>query len=138
MNGIKFLLDTNIVIGLLKQGVSIFPDSNINIAACAMSQITRMELLSFSCLTIEEETAIKRFIEHVSVIHINEAIEVTTINFRRTHGGKLPDAIIIATALEHNLELVTLDNKMKTAYLLARNLVNLESLSYFPIESGDQ
>jgi predicted nucleic acid-binding protein len=120
MNGIRFLLDTNIVIGLLKQGRSIFPDSNIKMSNSAISQITRMELLSFSRITIDEDIAIRRFADSVSVINFNDAIEITTINFRRVHGGKLPDAIIIATALAYNLELITLDNKMKSAYLLAK------------------
>jgi predicted nucleic acid-binding protein len=116
MNGIKFLLDTNIVIGLLKQGQAILPVEISNINICAISQITRMELLSFSRLTPEEESVIKKFISCVSVITLNEAIETATINFRRTQGGKLPDAVIIATALVHDLELVTLDSRMQAAY----------------------
>lgn len=116
MNGVKFLLDTNIVIGLLKQGQAVLPNEDIHLAACAISQITRMELLSFPQITAEEDSAIRSFIACVTVIQLSEAIETATINFRRTHGGKLPDAIIIATALVHHLKLVTLDNKMKAAY----------------------
>ena len=124
MNGIKFLLDTNVVIGLLKQGQFVFPDSRIMITACAISQITRIELLSFTKLTAEEEQVIQKFIARVTVITLSEMIEVTTINFRRIHGGKLPDAFIIATALAHNLELITLDNKMKNTYLAYRTQKN--------------
>ena len=119
MNGIKFLLDTNIVIGLLKQGLDILPKSNIKPENSAISQITRIELLSFPQITPEEENIIKAFINTVTVISISEVIEKETINFRRARGGKLPDAIIIATALAHNLELITLDSRMKNAYLLA-------------------
>ncbi len=54
MNGIKFLLDTNIVIGLLKQGLSILPNQNITFANSAISQITRIELLSFPRITVIE------------------------------------------------------------------------------------
>ncbi len=126
MSGIKFLLDSNIVIGLLKQGRSIFPDSNIKMSNSAISQITRIELLSFSRITIDEEIAIRHFANSVSVINFNDAIEVSTINFRRAHGGKLPDAIIIATALAYNLELVTLDSRMKNAYLSAIEKGNYE------------
>ena len=111
MNGIKFLLDTNIVIGLLKQGRSIFPDSNIKMSNSAISQITRMELLSFPRITIDEEIAIRRFANSVSVINFNDTIEDTTIDFRRTHGGKLPDAIIIATALTDPKKLININTR---------------------------
>jgi hypothetical protein len=121
MTGVKFLLDTNIIIGLLKQGQSLLLDSNITPDVCAISQITRMELLSFFQLTVEEEQVIKRFIAGVMVIGIDEAVETATINFRRIHSSKLPDAIIIATALTYHLELVTLDSKMKSAYLVAKS-----------------
>ena len=94
------------------------------ITACAISQITRIELLSFTKLTAEEEQVIQKFIARVTVITLSEMIEVTTINFRRIHGGKLPDAFIIATALAHNLELITLDNKMKNTYLAYRTQKN--------------
>lgn len=116
MSGVKFLLDTNIVIGLLKQGQSILPNEVKSLSTCAISQITRMELLSYSRLTDEEERVIKQFIASVTVIALNDAIEQTTITFRKTYGGKLPDGIIVATALVHHLELVTLDQKMNVAY----------------------
>jgi predicted nucleic acid-binding protein len=45
MSGIKFLLDTNIVIGLLKQGQAVLPNNDITIKNSAVSQITRIELL---------------------------------------------------------------------------------------------
>ncbi len=117
MSGIKFLLDTNIVIGLLKQGLAILPTSDIKPDNSAISQITRIELLSFPLLTLEEERVIKSFVNAVTVISVSEIVEKETISFRRIRGGKLPDAIIIATALAHDLELVTLDSRMKNAYL---------------------
>ncbi len=119
MNGIKFLLDTNIVIGLLKQGLSILPNQNITFANSAISQITRNELLSFPRITVDEENAIRHFTDCITVINLNEEIEHNTIHFRRVFGGKLPDAIIIATAQTYHLELITLDNKMKATYQLA-------------------
>jgi predicted nucleic acid-binding protein len=50
MNGIKYLLDTNIVIGLLQRDLivlEILKNKQIQIGECAYSAITRMELLSF-------------------------------------------------------------------------------------------
>jgi predicted nucleic acid-binding protein len=50
MNGVKFLLDTNIVIGLLSRNEavnSLLTTRQVNITQCAFSAITRMELLSY-------------------------------------------------------------------------------------------
>jgi len=43
---------------------------------------------------------------------INRAIEDKTINLKQQHRIKLPDAIILATALSHQIELLTLDKKL--------------------------
>ena len=58
MSGVEFLLDTNIVIGLLKghePAVSVAEASHLDLGKAAISQITRMELLSFSSLSEREE-----------------------------------------------------------------------------------
>jgi len=52
MRGLSYLLDTNTIIGLLK-AISIL--SGINLPACGFSAITRMELLSYPDLAIDEE-----------------------------------------------------------------------------------
>jgi len=115
MNGTKFLLDTNIVIGLLKgnEAVSqLLESKRCSLSDCAVSQITRMELLSFPSLVSDEEKAINQFLSAVTVLMMDQTVEQVTINYRRKQGGKLPDAIIAATALNHQLELLTLDKKM--------------------------
>ena len=53
MSGVKYLLDTNIIIGLLQRDVvvlDILRDKQIQISECAYSAITRMELLSFPAI----------------------------------------------------------------------------------------
>jgi len=50
MNGLEFLLDTNILIGLLSRNeavASLLTAREINITECAFSAITRMELSRF-------------------------------------------------------------------------------------------
>ena len=116
MNGIKFLLDTNIVIGLLKGNddatTEILNKFNCSLSECAVSQITRMELLSYPSLKSDEENHINQFLSVISVLMLDQSVEQKTINYRRKQGGKLPDAIIAATALNHQLKLLTLDKKM--------------------------
>lgn len=115
MNGINYLLDTNIIIGLLKgnsQAVDL--TQGINLSACAFSTITRMELLGFVGITDHEERTVKALLDRMTHLSLTPAIEELTIQFRRQYRAKLPDAIIAATAQAHGLELLTLDKKLQT------------------------
>ena len=115
MNGLKFLLDTNIVIGLLKGEKSVIQlllDSKCMLSGCAVSQITRMELLSFPSLSKGEEQKIRKLLDAVTIIMLDEKIEKSVIEFRKSQGGRLPDAMIAATALYYQLRLLTLDKSL--------------------------
>jgi predicted nucleic acid-binding protein len=64
MSGIKYLLDTNVVIGLLKQhtaAIALTETHPLDLGKIAVSQITRMELLGFPKLPDEEERLIQGF-----------------------------------------------------------------------------
>lgn len=113
MNGIKYLLDTNVVIGLLKgQAPAIGLLGNCSLKQCAVSQITRLELLGFCGLSTTDEQAIRRFLGHCQVFMLEEKLEPKIIELRRGRSCKLPDAIIAATALVHGLQLLTLDQRL--------------------------
>lgn len=50
MNGIKYLLDTNFILGLLKatpEVLAVVTDRDLLASSCAYSAVTRMELLGF-------------------------------------------------------------------------------------------
>jgi predicted nucleic acid-binding protein len=112
MNGIKYLLDTNVIIGLLKaQGPAIGLVGNRPLKQCAVSQITRLELLGFSGLSTTDEQVIHRFLGYCQVLMLEEKLEPKIIELRRGRSCKLPDAIIAATALVHGLQLLTLDQR---------------------------
>lgn len=71
------------------------------------SQIVRMEILSFSRLTKEEEADINKLLAQCEIIGISKEIEDETISIRRKHKVKLPDAIIAASAIVTDSILVT-------------------------------
>lgn len=48
----------------------------------------------------------------VKVFVLSEEIEDKVVELRKTTGLKLPDAIIVATALVHKLKLVTCDEQL--------------------------
>ncbi|SJM95412.1 putative nucleic acid-binding protein [Crenothrix polyspora] len=113
MNGLKYLLDTNFIIGLLKgDEASVAIASGINLAICSYSAITRMELLSYPDLTEVESLVINRLLARMNYIAISPEIEDLTIVFRQQHKVKLPDAIIAATAKAQKIGLLTFDKKL--------------------------
>ncbi|MGK5094180.1 type II toxin-antitoxin system VapC family toxin [Deltaproteobacteria bacterium TL4] len=119
MNGTEYLLDTNIVIGLLKEHPTTmellrqFPGI---LEGISISQITRMELLSFPEIRATEEQQILRFIENCTVLTLNYGIEIKTIELRRKYRLKLPDTIILATAVVHHQVLITLDQQLNAIF----------------------
>ena len=124
MSGIEFLLDTNMVIGLLKghaPAMALAEQSGFTLDKTAVSQITRMELLGYPQLTDEEDQTIRGFLAHCQVRLIDEQIEAQAIALRRKGTFKLPDAIVAATATTCSLRLLTLDQGM------LRGLQKLES-----------
>jgi predicted nucleic acid-binding protein len=112
---LKFLLDTNILIGLDKGtpvAQALIARNNARPELCAVSQITRIELLSFQGLQPTELARIATLLAAVTVLLIDEQIEAETIALRRQHRLKLPDAIIAATARTRGLTLLTLDDRL--------------------------
>jgi len=108
------LLDTNFIInyfkGTFKGASGTFADSIIN-QKTYISVITQIELLSWKLLNDKDEEIIKGFISDCTVFSLEESIVSTTILLRKAISIKLPDAIIAATALEHNMQLLTHNSK---------------------------
>ena len=118
MTAARFLLDTNVVIGLVQgpgAARELVDRNDAPPEICAISQISRIELLSFHALTAKEEARINMLLSVMAIILLNEQIEQLTIVLRRRARLKLPDAIIGATAKVAGLQLLTLDQKLKAA-----------------------
>lgn len=118
MNGVKYLLDTNVIIGLLKSyppAVKLVQDHGLSLDQCAYSSITRMELLGFPSITETEQQEITDLLEKLTRCSVTLAVENTAIDLRHKRQIKLPDAIIAATAKVFNLELLTLDEDLVKA-----------------------
>ena len=117
MSGIKYLLDTNVILGVLKG-----TESALNLAKplsfenCFYSTITRMELLGFSGISQTENDQIESMLSHMISLPIDKHVEDKVIDIRRLRTLKLPDAIIAATALTNEVTLLTLDKKLNDIY----------------------
>jgi predicted nucleic acid-binding protein len=119
MNGNSFLLDTNSIIYAINDNL-ILPNYRY-----IVSVITEIELLSFSRLTKHEEQIIKEILANFEVVFINQNIKEKTIQIRKRYNLKLPDSLIVATALENSAKLVTSD----------KQLLNLDFLEILEVKS---
>lgn len=115
MSGTKFLLDTNIVIGLVKGNDNVFSlleHQGAEPQNSAYSFITRIELLGYPALSNSEAQRTIEVLETMQYLPMTSAIENMAIQIRRQHGLKIPDAIIAATAIVSDLALITLDRQL--------------------------
>lgn len=115
MSGTKYLLDTNFILGLLKSNPLVLAELSsrrLPAGECSYSAVTRMELLGFHRITREEESLVVQKLEHFTYLPLTREIEDVVIALRQSRKIKLPDAIIAATALCSDLELLTLDQHL--------------------------
>jgi predicted nucleic acid-binding protein len=105
------VIDTNIALYLLGGDRNL--TAMLNGQNLVISQITRMELLSFPDITKAELARIEVFLETWPVEFIQPQIESLAIGIRRKHRLKLPDSIVAATALHLDLPLMTADKQLE-------------------------
>jgi predicted nucleic acid-binding protein len=107
MNGIDYLIDTNVMVYILQGNPSVqhFAQEDMLAVSC----ITEMELLGRFQISKEEESIISRMLLQCFIIEINYYIKQLAISIRQNARMKLPDALIAATAIQQNLTLVTAD-----------------------------
>jgi hypothetical protein len=111
MNGNKLFLDTNIILYLLNGDETLA--ELLNGRQLYISVITELELLAYKGITVKEEKVIKEFVSQCKTITINSEVKQETIRVRKAYNTKLPDSIIIATALYLDLPLITSDAEFK-------------------------
>jgi predicted nucleic acid-binding protein len=106
----QYLIDTNAVIDYLSGKL---PDSGVKLmndvldnTSPNISLITKIELLSFNA-SHEHSQLLKNFIGDVRLLELENNVVDQTIDIRKNHKTKLPDAIIAATALVHDLILIS-------------------------------
>jgi len=109
--GIKYLWDTNTAIYYLQRqfppSAEQFMDSILQEYQPSISAITEIELLCWKTASESDLAVLKDFIEDSVVFELEKEIKTKTAELRKTNKIKLPDAIIAATAVVHNLTLLT-------------------------------
>ena len=110
MSGNRLLLDTNILIYLSKQELKL-EDFASEDDVLFISVISLMEAKGYQFSNKKEETIIDSLCENLIKAYLTDDVIETVISLRKKHNIKLPDAIILATAIENNLRLITRNTK---------------------------
>ncbi|QNM98735.1 type II toxin-antitoxin system VapC family toxin [Chitinimonas koreensis] len=116
MSGAEYLIDTNIAIGLARQDdqvMALLQPIGLRASLYAYSPISRMEALGYGALSERERAVLSDLFDNLTECSLNRAIEDGVIALRCRRKIKLPDAIIIATAWVHGLQLLTLDRQLQ-------------------------
>lgn len=105
----QYLIDTNTVIDYLGNKLPVtgmhFMNSVIN-AVPNISVITKIEVLGFNAPD-EHYQLLASFMADATVFDLTDSIVDTSIDIRKKHKTKLPDAIIAATAMVYGLILIS-------------------------------
>ncbi len=108
----NLVLDTNIILyaAVYNHAIAmeILTENNIFI-----SDITEIELLGYHKLTDTEHEILSDVLANVNVVPVSGRIKQKAISLRRKNALKTPDAIIVATAMELDYFLVTVDKKLQ-------------------------
>nr|MBK9652961.1 type II toxin-antitoxin system VapC family toxin [Bacteroidota bacterium] len=109
MEQTQYLIDTNIVIDYLGKKL---PPTGMNFmnaiidAVPNVSVVTKIELLGFNAPD-EHYQLLVNFMNDATVLDLTDNIVDQSIDVRKKHKTKLPDAIIAATAVVFNLVLIS-------------------------------
>ena len=110
----KIVLDTNILIEILKGNKTIIKKLELLSTDFVISSITVMELY-YGALNKAELFQLKKFISLFKVIEVNENISsISTeliFQYAKSHNLAIPDSLIASTAISIDSELLTLNLK---------------------------
>lgn len=105
---VKVVLDTNAILYILSGRALLLAP---NCYYC-VSVISEIELLSYWNIAKEEEDRIRTFLSTVNLLGLSSSIRRAAIHLRQTSRLRVPDAIIVGSALVLDAELWTNDAKL--------------------------
>ena len=99
------VIDTNVFIAAAR-GHFLLPTPRLH------SVLTRIEMLSFSMMSSSELDQTRLVLRQGTEVPVTDEIAEEAARLRRDFGGKLPDAVIVATALAYKVAVATFDRGM--------------------------
>jgi len=107
--GQRFLIDTNVIIdytsNLIPGNGTAFVENIFN-TAFNTSVVVKIEVLGYNDAPAKMHL-LEEFLASATIFPLDDAVTQKTIELRRIKKIKLGDAVIAATALLHNLTLIT-------------------------------
>jgi predicted nucleic acid-binding protein len=112
----KIVFDSNILISWSKKKL----DRDLFIlrfSGCKwiISEITEIELLSYSQISAQEENDIRKFLQECKIVRLSRTLKAETIRLRKSINRKLPDSVIAATAVLAKATLISNDTHLSKA-----------------------
>jgi tRNA(fMet)-specific endonuclease VapC len=121
MNGNRYILDTNAIVALLKGNPEVISAIK-NAEWMGISIISLIEFLAFPELVDEDIALFNQFMSRIEVISLDrndEKLIDSIIALRKKYRIKLPDSIIVSTALISDASLLTADRQISNIKELA-------------------
>ena len=122
MIGNDFLADTNSLIYILEGKSFMLP---FLLGIKSISIISEIELRAYPQLEQNEEVAIKSLLDDLNIISLSYHIKELAIELQKKYPLKTPDSVIAATAIHHNLTLLTADKHFQKIKELDLILIEL-------------
>lgn len=122
------IIDTDILVYFIRadQKASSFLKTLEHTSVLAISSITRMELI-VGCRNKAELRDLNKFLNRFEILPVTETISDQTISlleqYSLSHGLLIPDALIASTALVHNEEFVS-NNQRDFRFIDGLRLLN--------------
>jgi tRNA(fMet)-specific endonuclease VapC len=140
-NSRRFILDTNAIVSLLRGNKSLV-DCVEQADWVGISIISKIEFLAFPDLSESDVNLFEEFQDRIDIIdlaHVNEHLISNIINLRKLYKKiKVPDAIIISTAIVNNCTLITADKKLHKVDEVEILSIEDEIEEEIEIETDDQ
>jgi predicted nucleic acid-binding protein len=111
MSGSRLFVDTNILIYLLKVDSTL--ETFLKDKQLYISFITEMELLGFPNISSQEEVQIKTLLSQCVIVDLEPGIKELAISTRKNYKLRLPDSIIVASALFLDIPFITADKGLQ-------------------------
>jgi predicted nucleic acid-binding protein len=101
------LIDTNIILDALGGKMTPNVEQKVNLVKPFVSVITYIEALGWHKVTTEELQIIQSFMDNAIILQLDEPVIEEAVRIKQQKRIWLGDAIIAATAMVHNMVLVT-------------------------------
>lgn len=124
---VKIFLDTNAIIELLNKNIKVI-EAIADVQDIYISIINELEFKAFSGLSLNDINLFDEFASIITVLDLktsDRALKNKIIEIRNFYKIKLPDAIVAATAIINDAELITSDKGFsKVKELKLRLIIN--------------